>query len=892
MSTNLINNYTNQNKANKALYSNAQISNSTNSKPVPGLKPLEGKGHLIKGSLLDAPSYMIKDLAYDVQALKNGINGKSNDHKLGKLNDLGMKLGGLGIAAFLYTKKQTPMTKSMEFVGFASFFASMALWPKIALQAPASLLHGFNVQQKYVDSFGRKKLFFQDPQYTPWDLYSDKDINKIGNRLGVPKDIPNRRDFIQEKMKKIAVQNNTMWMLTAGFATPIMSALICNAAEKVILPAQNKLKNDRINKTLNNIEQSAKKYDFQGAKDQFENLFEANKEKPFDEEMVSSIAKAITPEMNPFVRDEVVKDLKNILMNENGTIDESFINALHKEYKELTTEYFSDNIEHLEKAMEIIPDTKQITDFLDSKKLLGVQLDKTNKEKVSDTIERLFSVHTRNTCCSVFGLKEMPETPTNRNEKFAKYIDKNLDTMYQSAIKNTIENNPGKKFTVEVKAEIENIAKVLQDHLRKSFVLEDYAYTKVAKAPETVLANQWNKIADGLPELFGISKKEMANVRYDRTLVQELIRAKIEKIASNETEYKKVVTKIAQGLKELDSNIKPEDMTKFYNETDNLYNTSADNLAEKKLYLTAKKLKGIDTPQWEQDKINTLKKLVSEQGAGVKEETLDELKYFEDRVSLREAGSMKRLQKVFVEQRLSGVKNAYYRLLSTLDLYRRVATKDFGPIINGRITGGLDEGMKDEVRKDIIEASKRAGIENHCSDEAIKGYYPRNPNPDLKATGKIDVVEGKVVGQEAVDIIEGTTKGVDIPYDYNFYKNTMQFRFKNEMNKSTTDALKEVGLLEEVKNYRTKFFNTLGSANYFSKLSHKIGKSVEANFEEKFLLCGVAVDELFTNIINKSFNTNKWLKIFGGFGIGLLGVTVGSQFLFGRMKNPQKVKKA
>lgn len=128
-----------------------------------------------------------------------------------------MKVGGLAIASYLFTKKQTPMTKAFEFIGLASFFGAMNLWPKLFLQLPAYLIHGVNIRQKYEDNYGRKKMFYQDHQFIPWDLYSDKEINKIGDRLRVPKDIPNRREFIQEKMRKIALQNNTMWMLTSGF---------------------------------------------------------------------------------------------------------------------------------------------------------------------------------------------------------------------------------------------------------------------------------------------------------------------------------------------------------------------------------------------------------------------------------------------------------------------------------------------------------------------------------------------------------------------------------------------------------------------------------------------------------------------------------------------------
>jgi len=34
-------------------------------------------------------------------------------------------------------------------------------------------------------------------------------------------------------MRKVSVQNNTLWMLTAGIATPIMTALACNKAETI-----------------------------------------------------------------------------------------------------------------------------------------------------------------------------------------------------------------------------------------------------------------------------------------------------------------------------------------------------------------------------------------------------------------------------------------------------------------------------------------------------------------------------------------------------------------------------------------------------------------------------------------------------------------------------------
>ena len=53
---------------------------------------------------------------------------------------------------------------------------------------------------------------------------------------------------------------------------------------------------------------------------------------------------------------------------------------------------------------------------------------------------------------------------------------------------------------------------------------------------------------------------------------------------------------------------------------------------------------------------------------------------------------------------------------------------------------------------------------------------------------------------------------------------------------------------------------------------------------------GCALDEMFNKLCKQKFNNRVWLKMFGGFGAGLLGVTVLSQFFMGKMKVPESVK--
>ena len=182
MKTNLIQNYIlTQN-------GNSQVKESP-SKPKPEfnikqeldnrtfIKPLRSRGRLVKNNIFYAPINMFKDVVYDVKSLKHALSGDANDHELGKLNDVGMKLGGLSIAAYLATKKQTPKTKGMEFVGLASFFASMGLWKTIGIQIPAKIIHGVNVYEVFEDCFGRLLPFYLDAEFFPWCLLSVDNID-------------------------------------------------------------------------------------------------------------------------------------------------------------------------------------------------------------------------------------------------------------------------------------------------------------------------------------------------------------------------------------------------------------------------------------------------------------------------------------------------------------------------------------------------------------------------------------------------------------------------------------------------------------------------------------------------------------------------------------------
>ena len=793
------------------------------------IKPLPSKGRLLNGNIFNAPAIMVKDAVYDVKAFKHAMQGNANDHELGKLNDVGLKLGGLAIAGYLFTKKQTPVTKGMEFVGLASFLASMAIWPKLAIQLPAYLIHGVNVQKQYEDSFGRKKSFYQDPQFIPWDLYSDKEIDKMGNRLRVPKDIPNRRDAIQEKMKKIAIQNNTLWMLTAGFATPVMSALICNQTEPYLAKWLNNRKNKKADLILTNLDEHSKKYDTHNATNNIENQIKLHAGKPITEEVINSVADAFDG-MDSVTAESFKTDLRELMTSNTHTISKDSTKAISKNLKDI----FKGKPISKDAVDAIIPNENNMFNIFKENNFIKTDADDKALKAISDKI--------------LLAVKKNVET-YNQNRPEAEQLDfeyiKKLIRSHkvnEHPIKSVLNNSTSATFSQEIQANLRNIAKAFDSFNAKTNALNEYAVTKVGSAPETVIANYWNNISKDLLTTLGISPKEIEKVRFDRNLTGELLRNKIESIVSDDTTYKKVMKDLVAKVASLDSEIKPSDITTYNEKVDTLFNEFGEFLKDKQFSNTAKAIAGVNN---------------------------------NDNV-----GTLKNIQKSFVSERLSGVKSSFYRLINTLDFYRRIA-KNVNSI-------DILKQYPREVREELIELCKIITLQGHSSDNATKFYMLRNPHPSddmsdiVVKNGKI---ENKYFGKGAVN----TT--TDIPNDKFFYQRAMQLMFGDKMDKETTEILEGSIIKPNVTEYRENVVKIIGGENYFAKPRHRISTVNDAGSEFKFLLTGIAPDELFFKAGQQAFNTRKWLKIFGAFGGVLLGVTVLAQFFFGKMPDKKAGKK-
>lgn len=769
------------------------------------IKPQGAKGKLVSSSIF--PN--VKDTKYNFNALKHGLTGKANDHELGKLNDVGMKVGALALAGYLATQKATPKTKLMEFVGLATFFGAMKLWPKLAIGAPAKAIHGFDPTQEYEDSFGRKKPFFQDAQYQPWDVYSNEQLQKIGDKMGVDKNAQDRNDLTKSNMTKIATKNNTLWMITAGIASAVFSALACNKAEKVIDPALDKVNNEKADKLLQNFDTEAQKRMTSASKDMqkdLDKIFEENKGKTVDKKLIEKISGRLAKGLDPVTEEGVKEDMQNILMNGKSLVNEGLAEKISNGSKKVLAQKFSE-----EQVAKIVPSKEEIVKHFNDNQMMGREVNEDEAMNVRSSVSQLFLAKAKEQGMSTEKLKTI-------KKGVALVADKALKSNSASVL----DENAMKK--------VSEIGKAMSELQAKDSVLDDYAQAKVADKPETVIANYWNKTSTSIVKSLGIDFKEMEKVRNNRQLVQGLVRNKMEEVTSDDAKYQKAIGEMANNIAELDKKIKPEDTRKYVDLVGKTYDDAAGNLYNQGMEATANKLTAL---------------------------------------SVGGKGSLKRVKQVYFEERVAGVKNSFSRMINTMDVYRRIS--------KGEVP---KDGSAREVKEAMLELVKQTTLQGHSSDHSIKFYFNRSQDNSTNVDrSDVEIKDGKVVNKYFKD-----GKGVDVPEDYGFYQKAMNFMYNSPMDKDTVEAIKKAGIEKDVNKYNSEVYNKIGSADYFTKPNHKTTGDQGASSEYKFLLLGVAPDEMMTKTVQQSYNSQKWGKTFGTVGAVLTGLTVAAQFLFGKGK--------
>lgn len=845
--TNLLQSYINNNSSTQQYNSDKVAKNFDVHRELSNrtfIKPLPSNGKLIKTTIMDYPSEVQKDVKYDIKALYHAVKGEANDHELGRINDIAMKFGGLALATYLFTKKNTPKTKLFEFIGLGTFFAAMDVWPKLFIQLPAKLIHGVNVRQQYEDNYGRKKMFYQDHQFIPWDLYSDKEINKIGDRLNVPKDIPNRRNFIQEKMRKIALQNNTMWMLTAGFATPLLSALMCNALEKPVSKYTDKAVNNEAGKILTQFSDEIKKFDMSKNKNALNNILKEAEGKPVTPELIQNLVLNLSEGLDKTVSNGIEKDLKNILPQKEFKISNESVSDIQKVIRDtMKRSRVSEDL-----LDRIVPSQDSLVGRLSEKGLIGGQYKEFSEH--SKVIQRLVEENIE---------KVAPEL----DEKSVKSLYFNLDRLIHTRtgiqstapLFKTLSQETATVLTPEKIARIKEFSEILNIHKPEEILLNKVAYLKVGQDAETALANIWNDSDSGMFKALNFTAEEIKKARLDNELSEDVLRTKIENLVADKNAYSQFMTKMEQLLSSIHSKTSSLDLSKdddtntFKSLINSTYDRTTNSLLGKGFNNTAEKIGGI--VGWNNTVISS--------NTSAKQILLD-----------------------FIDQRVMGVKSSFYRFLNCMDMYYRIANlKGDNPILNCRIPR--------EIKEEMVELAKQTMISGHTSDFAEKLWLKRNPEPNRSDYGQVEVTAGKVNNRYL-----GSAKQNAVEYsnDRNFYESVMKLMFDENIHPDTYERIKNSGFLEEFLKYRKELLNINGGYDNFAKPNFKVnGQTVSTPSIIHFTMNGCPPTEMVYKWFNNMYNSNKWFSMFGKLGAGLIGVTLISQFFIGKMKAPNAENK-
>ncbi len=927
------------------------------------IKPLDGKGHLVNGDLVHMPKEFVRDTVYTTKALADGIRGKANDHQLGKMNDLGLKLSGIAIASYLMTKKSTPKTKAMEFVGFGAFLASMSLWPKIALEIPARIIHGFNFRKQYIDEQGRKKYVSQDPNYIPFDLYKgdkkSEDLDVIGDRLGIKKDIPNRHEAVKEQMRKISVQNNTLWMMTAGIATPLMTALACNKAEPFISSWAEKYTNKKVNKQIEDIDkyinnqmdntarenyetkvlkintvqgstQSATELEKtlnsvkgrvintddivklsdslasgldaemkDAARTDIENLIGGKKyianSKTADKltesihSMISAkdakLAEKITPEMlrasaSQGIIQGAVRDLLTSVgfdvIDKNGNYPNVSKNFKCREVKDL--DFF--------KVTEETKDMSPIDRLTHNIKSIVMKVNNSNKSE--DFISGMSDLEQGNRDLKFAidakleqGARAIAENFYNGDlaigEGRENYVRQSIQKLYKEnaprgpkydklfgtiaeTLSNESKNSRGYVITDSVAETIKQANAQMRRFSAVDNVLSDVAHFKVEKAPETIVANNWAKVSGTLVRELGYTDKEIARAAKDKNYSNQLLTEKLEKICSDEESYKKFISNIAKDMIELDEKIDAPNV----NQTGRMLSKIESGIVKNCT-----------------DTGNALNEL------GFSSMTEKMLSSYNGSVEMN-TGSILSSKILRLHSRVDGVHSSYMRILQTADFFHRA---------NGYVTalnangGHLDVataksfGFEQDptLSKELIKKGKELLLDAHTDEFYNKAGLHNNPAFFKNIMWS---VYRPNISDNVMHWGEASSKTVDILNSVKLDENsTLSPR-------RVFDSRERIPLGQKLQEHMNQMYNSFGSIARKPLKAHKEYAKIDTGFGgaearacKRFDLLGKTVTDFVHDTLKQKANSNKWVKAFAPILATTFGITLVSQFFFGK-KDP------
>lgn len=804
------------------------------------IKPLPPQGHLVHDTLLSVPQYFIKDIAYDMKAVKDGFQGKANDHQLGRINDVGLKLGGIGIATYLASRTTNPMARTMEYLGLGAFLTSMSLFPKAFINVPSRISHGFSVGKEYIDDQGRKKSVFQDSNYIPMDMYRGEypgeDLDVIGDRMGIPRGIKNRNDLIKEQMRKVATQDNTLWMLTAGFATPVMTALICCGMEKLIAPAMEKARNYRYDSKIAHLAKetasmpiNANEIESNKLSKEVGKVLANYKGQELPQSELDNIAEMISKNLDSKVSEGIKEDLNNIFKKSGNAYAIS-----DKTAEEIVTNIKNNiptaNKNSLEKVF--VPTKEEISSILGDSKVISQD----KLYQIKGDLKKLF--------------EEKIAKESNVPKSYLKaYQNRVIDDISKS-----IQKNPSRVVSESQIKSIEDFAKIIEEFKINNKALDKCKNFKVEHAPQTVLAHEYAKFESTLLDVLGFKYKDLKQMRQSDDFTKEILDKKLAELSKNEEAYNKAVSKLAKVMADMDNKLNgnKDALKDLITGIENNFNN------------TAKRLDGLG------DFKNTIDKLVKEDvktlsnSVNSNEELFDLLDGFakntaEGKSGVERAkecakgiGSAKHDMISRIVERYQGVNNSFNRILHTMDMYKR-------------------EVPADKYGQDLVNMGKDALLGATSSNHTLKLNTVNNP-------------------ELYKDIVQ-TTWRID--------GNPNELRAKGYITEATDKAIGNATIKERLQQYIGRFKNVVGNNTIdFTKPEHNFNVDILKGYQKgsktrmsTFNLIAQNPVEFIKNAAERRYGNQKWVRTASAIFGTVAASTILAQICFGKIRNPHNIEK-
>lgn len=783
------------------------------------IKPMKYRGTLLPSKIFQTPVEYAKDIKGDIVSIGKAAKGKANDHELGRINDFAMKTGSLALAAYLCIKNPMKLSKAMEFVGVGTFFGAMALWPKLAIQAPVRARTGVDIHQKYIDSQGRKKMLFQDPQYVLTDLYSKEDLEKMGDKLGVSKDLPDRDNFIKQRAQKTALQGNTLWMMTAGPATPLISALLCNRLEAPVSGGIEKANLAMSKKGLGKITNGSKSSNFISKAIQHldDKLFERFLNKNADVELTDEVVKKLTNKIgaNKIASETLGDRVKSQLVasKAKATVAQPI------DVKSVLQQLASNEASKLQQ----LPQEQQTRSIKNA--AAAIQKMAENIDSLIPTAEEKVVYERYQAALQNGDVNKITEILTGRYlrgaSEHAGAKRKITNTLSQSLTKARNEAPKQKVKLSSVADEARKLRSSVSGFVAQQGKLDKFVSARVGEEANTHIANQWDRVWNSLFKSLHLSQDELKALANDGDL--STLTKKLEALASNDAQYQKTLDKLSKLITDYDT------------------------------------IAGVETFSADVKKASS--KITEHVTSAMKDGFGDDAGRLLDDIANE---TIKH-----AENRASGARNSFYRLIQALDVFKKATpTNGTSELANQLRTSlqkyspDLTDDALDEAVTKLVEKSKKivldASVTDHIEKLSTQGY-------GLTKGEYQAVMETLFDKNVASTIPNGIKNGTKLIKGLQQYQDDVMLKVANWENDMTTDLARRM-----VKE----------PAEWLDKVS--------LNGQQRANSVASEITSAIKRTANNKYNSNKWLKIFGISFAALTAVTLTAGLLIGRKGEIEK----